>query len=175
MTDLLKLIRDLCLRRRGPQDMPYSVRLLVSFIAADLLLDLLAATVLGDAEGALQRFLLLTSFDLIALNIALSLRELRPRFVQTATALIACDVAFTLLMLPLKFAAGAPPVTPQDLTPLQVLIAWLSLGIFVWKIMVDANILRHALNLPAIGGYLLALLWIVAEAGLLVSVFGDKL
>lgn len=175
MNDLLQLIRDLCLRKRGPQDMPYSAQLLMVFLGVDLLLDLIAASVLGDAKNALARFLLITSFDLIALNMLLSLREVRNRFVQTATALIACDVVFTMLMLPLKFGAGAPPVTPQDLTALQVLIAWLSLAIFVWKVMVDANILYQALNLPKLGGYLLALLWIIAEGALLISIFGDKM
>ena len=175
MNDLLKLIRDLCLRKRGPQDMPYAPQLLMFFIGADLLLDLLTSLLLGEAGNTFARFVLITSFDLIALIGVLSLRNLRSRFIQTASALIACDVVFTVLMLPLKLATGAPPATAQDLTPAQVLIAWLSLGIFVWKVMVDANILRQALNLPALGGYLLALLWMIAEGALLVSVFGDKL
>jgi hypothetical protein len=177
MSDLLLLIRDLCLRKRGPQDMPYSLRLLLIFIGLSLLLDLIVASMLGDVENTLAHFLLVTSFKLIALNIVLSLRDLRSRFVQTASALIACGIVFELIALPLKSAINGilPTTPPQDVTPVQMLAMWLTLGIFVWKVMVDANILRQALNLPALGAYLLVLLGIFAEAALLISVFGDTL
>lgn len=165
MSDLLLLIRDLCLRRRGPQDMPYSVRLLLIFIGAELIIDLLVANALGYTENSLSRFLLITSFKLIALNIVLSLRDLRSRYVQTASALMACSVVFTLMLFPLQFAmTGFTPTTqPQDVTPLQMAAMWLTLGIVVWKVRVDANILRQALNAPAFAAYVLAIVAVVIQ------------
>ncbi len=165
MSDLLLYIRDLCLRRRGPQDMPYSLRLLLIFIGAELTIDMLVANVLGYTENSLSRFLLITSFKLIALNIILTLRDLRARYVQTASALMACSVVFTLMLFPLQLAMSGftPNTAPQDVTPLQMLAMWLTLAIVIWKVRVDANILRQALNAPAFAAYLLAILAVVIE------------
>jgi hypothetical protein len=57
---------------------------------------------------------------------------------------------------------GPPPATPQDLTPVQILLAWIALGLIAWKLSVDAHILRHALETPFAFGFLLALTWTIA-------------
>jgi hypothetical protein len=73
MPPLLQLIRDICLLRRGPQDVPYSIPLLAAVAVACVVLQLGVAVVrnvpLGQVLGAALIWLL---FTLSALNLILT-------------------------------------------------------------------------------------------------------
>jgi len=94
--------------------------------------------------------------------IALAMRGLGSRYVQTASALVACSIVFSLLVLPLAFLAGPLP-TDAALTPLQTLLVWASFALFVWSVLVDAHIIRRALDAPFGLGVALALAWTIAD------------
>jgi hypothetical protein len=163
MRQLLLLLRDLCQLRRGPQDMPHSPRLLIGVCIASLLLQLGIVRVLGIAGDALGAGVLSLAFNLGVLYLLLNLRGLTSRFVQAALALLCCAMVFSLLSLPIVLLAGGHPPTPEQVTPLQLLLGLVALPIVVWKLVVDAHILRHSMNLPFLGGLAVALLWLVAE------------
>jgi hypothetical protein len=167
MGRLLHLLWDICRLRRGPQDLPYSPQLLVIVCALFLGFQLFAASVLGAEEGSFGAGLLSLAFNLGALFLLLGLRSVGNRFVQTALALVCCGLLFTVLTLPIAFSVGG--LTPEQMTPLQklVILAWLPLQI--WKLMIDANILRHALNVPFLVGIVIALLWLIAELALIAA------
>ena len=158
---LALLVRDICQLRRGPEEIPYSRRLLVVLIGASLALDVLSERVLGGHD-ALARSLVSTLLVLGLCWIALSVRQLGNRYVQTASALVACSIVFSLLVLPLAFLAGPMP-GDATLTPLQTLIVWASFAIFVWSVLVDAHIIRRALDAPFGLGVALALAWTIAD------------
>jgi hypothetical protein len=101
-------------------------------------------------------------FTLGALNVILTLRGLRNRFVQTATALLGCTLVFILLNVPILLLIGDPPTTVQQLSSLQVLLVLVSLPLLVWKVLVDAHIFRHSFDVPYLSGVVIALLWIIA-------------
>jgi hypothetical protein len=157
------VLRDVILLRRGPQDMPHSPRLLVWVCAASLLLQLAIASVLAVPGDALGAGLIGLAFNLGVLYLLLNLRGLRARFVQAALALTSCAIVFAILSVPIVLAVGGKPPTPEAITPLQALLGMLALPIVVWKLIVDAHILRHSLNLPFAAGLLIALFWIIAE------------
>lgn len=163
MPPFFLLIRDICLLRRGPQDVPYSPILLLAVASACVIVDIAVASArvisLGDA---LAGTLLGLAFTLGALNLLLTLRGLRHRFVQTATALLACALAFTMLNLPLLLLAGNGPITAATATPLQLLLSVVGLPLLVWQVIVEAHVLRHSLNVPMLTGVMIAILWIVA-------------
>lgn len=167
----LRLVRDLCQLRRGPEDMPYAPQLLMGLILASVLLDMALGAALGVEGSILPRSLMSTALILGLCWTALTARGLGARFVQAASALIACAMVFSLLMLPIAALTGAPPETPEQLTPVQVLLAWTALAVIVWKLSVDAHILRHALNAPFALGFLLAVAWAVADWALGRAVF----
>ncbi|HSN01575.1 MAG TPA: hypothetical protein VLS52_11255, partial [Rudaea sp.] len=77
--------------------------------------------------------------------------------------LTSCAIVFAILSVPIVLAVGGKPPTPETITPLQALLGMLALPIVVWKLIVDAHILRHSLNLPFAAGLLIALFWIIAE------------
>ena len=163
MPPFVYLIRDICLLRRGPQDLPYSVSLLVAVAAAWTVLQLGVAVARAvPLNGVLAGAALELMFTLGALNVILTLRGLRNRFVQTATALLGCTLVFILLNVPILLLIGDPPATVQQLNPLQILLVLVSLPLLVWKVLVDAHIFRHSFDVPYLSGVVIALLWIIA-------------
>jgi len=92
----------------------------------------------------------------------LSIRGLRNRFVQAATALLACALAFTLLSLPLLLLTGEPPKSAATATRLQLIVSAIGLPLLVWQVIVEAHVLRHSLDIPFLSGIMIAILWIVA-------------
>ena len=167
MPPFFYLIRDICLLRRGPQDLPYSVPLLLSVAAGCVLLQL-GVAIARDASlsGVLAGAILWLMFTLGALNLVLTLRSLRNRFVQAATALLGCALAFTLLSLPIALLVGEPPTAGEKMTPLQLLLGLVSLPLLVWKVLVDAHVFRHSFDIPFLSGVVVALLWIIAAMAL---------
>ena len=167
------VIVDLCRFRSGPQELPCSTRLLGFLLLASVVFDVGYGNLLDIKESVLGQSLL-TLIVLLGLSwIALSIRRVRHRYVQTAIALVACSIAFSLLILPLAWLFGGPQ--PVDTPPSsgQMLIAWLGLGVMVWKIAVDAHIVRQAIESSFAIGFLLALSWAVAHFALSRLLFGD--
>ncbi|MGA9342824.1 MAG: hypothetical protein WBV61_10925 [Rhodanobacteraceae bacterium] len=169
--DFLRLVRDLCQLRRGPEDVPYAPRLLLVLIIASVSLDVALGAALDVKGSILPRSLLSTALILGLCWTALTARGLGARFVQAASALIACSMVFSVLMLPIAALTGAPPSSPDQLTSMQVLLAWTALAVIVWKLSVDAHILRRALNAPFALGFLLAFAWALADWALGRAVF----
>ncbi len=172
MHEILIIVRDLCQLKRGPQDLPYSPPWLIALIAASVLVDLLIAMMTGVEDGVLSRSLFSTGFAIAVLYALLGMRNLRARFVQAAMALVSCAMVFSLLILPLALASGKLPLNPQQLSPLQVLLAWLSFAMIIWKFTVDAHILRHALNIPFFAAMLIAIMWSIVDLTLARLFFG---
>jgi hypothetical protein len=159
----LVVVRDLCQLRRGPQDLPYSPILFGLLVAVSVVLDLAMGGLIEGTSNVLARSLLSTTLILALCWTALSLRQFRNRYVQTASALVVCSIVFTLLILPVIYLAGPAPEAPHQLTPRQVLLGWAMLAIIVWNLAVNANILRHALEAPFALGMALATAWALAD------------
>ena len=164
MLPLLYFLRDVIALRRGPQDAPYSPRLLVALCATSLLLQLAIAHLLKAEGETLGPGLVALGFNLGLLYLLLNLRKLTNRFVQSALTLLGVALLFQLLSLPIVLLVGGhPPSSPDHLTPAQVLLGVVSIPIVIWKLIVDAHVLRHSLDLPFISGLVIAVCWIIAE------------
>ncbi|MEO5622255.1 MAG: hypothetical protein ABJB02_07350 [Dokdonella sp.] len=163
---------DLCRWRGGPQDFPFAPRLLAGLFVAGLALDLLVASALDDDAHALARSVLSSGIVLGLCWVALAIRGVRNRYVQTATALLACSLAFSLLQLPLALLAGPAPAPTAELSTLQVLIGWMTLALFVWQVSVDAHIMRQAMDASFGLAFALILSWVLAYWALDRIVFG---
>jgi hypothetical protein len=163
MPSFFELIRDICLLRRGPQDLPYSIPLLGTVIAACIIVQVAVAVAKNaSVQGVLAGAALWLLMTLGALNLILTLRGMRNRFVQAATALLGCALVFTLLSVPIALLLEEPPTPPQQLAPLQLVLGLISLPLLVWKIVVDAHVFRHSFDVPFLSGIVIALLWIIA-------------
>ena len=170
---LSEIVVGLCRFRSGPQDLPCSSGLLIAVLGASVLLDYGSGSLLGYDDTLLARSLLSISLLLALCWTALSIRGLGNRFVQTATALVACSMAFSLLILPLAWLFGDPQGSEVILAPAQVMIVWLGLAVLIWKVAVDAHIVRQAIDAPYWLGLLLAISWAIADYALSRALFGD--
>jgi hypothetical protein len=171
LAHLALVVRDLCQLRRGPEDLPYSKALFGFLIAASVALDLVTGIWLEGMTDALPRSLVSTGLVLGLCWIALAMRHFGNRYVQTASALVACSIVFSLLILPFVWLAGPTPVPPAQLTPLQVLFGWATIGIIVWNLVVNAHIVRRALDAPFALGLALAIAWTLADWALAHALF----
>jgi len=164
MYQLLYLLRDVIQLRRGPQDAPHSPGLLVALCAASLVLQLAIARLLKVDGETLGAGILALAFNLGLLYLLLSVRKLTNRFVQAAFTLLGVAIVFQLLSLPIVLLTGGHPPTAADhLTPAQALLGIVALPIVIWKLIVDAHVLRHSLDLPFVSGLAIAVCWIIAE------------
>ena len=170
MPSFFSLIRDICLLRRGPQDLPYSVPLLVMVAIAFVVLRLGLAIATGVSLGMmLAGALLWLLYTLGTLNLILSLRGLRNRFVQAATALLGCTLAFDVLSAPLALLLGDLPKVPTELTGVQSAVILISAPLGIWNIVVVAHVFRTSFGIPFLSAGLFALLWIVSAAVLVAA------
>lgn len=157
MRALLDLFLDICLFRKGPQDVPMSWTLLKF-----ALLTYGFSSLLVLAVGlALSPALLLTLVDmglLAGLTYGvLSFTHHTPRFVQTLTALLGTGTLIQLIALPIAVwtvqgmaqnrSAGLPD--------------FLYLGLLGWSIAILAHILHHALGVSRGMGFLYTLGYIM--------------
>jgi hypothetical protein len=171
---LLALLRDLLLMRRGPQDLPYSPPLLAALCVLSVLVDhaLAAALVEGGAPTLRVLFSLSVLVGLPAL--ALAMANLSARWVQTATALVATGIVFSLFALPIVSGVGELPEDPSKLTRSQMVFAWLSMALLAWQVAVKGSIFRHALGVPLRAGVLLAIAFFAIELVLGIALFGSR-
>jgi hypothetical protein len=167
MPPFFQLIRDICLLRRGPQDLPYSIPALIGVAAGCVALQLGVAFARNlPINGVLAGAVLWLLATLGALSLILNLRGLRNRFVQAATALLGCALVFTLLSMPIALLVGEPPITAEQMSPLQLILGLVSLPLLIWKVIVDAHVFRHSFDVPFLSGVVIALLWIIAAMAL---------
>ncbi len=125
IADLLPIVINLCRFRGGPQDIPYRPSLLLGLLIASIALDLVSAELLGVSEAALGRSLFSTGLLLSLCWLALRICGFASRYVQTASALVACSIVFSLLIVPLALLFGDAPAEQSTVSPAQALVAWL--------------------------------------------------
>lgn len=160
MASLISAFRDLCQFRSGPQDLPYAPRLLVGLVLASVLVRTVAAQMFAppDLSPSPLRAALATLFVLALLHTLLTLRRFANRFVQTALAWTGLDLIFLALSLPLLLGMGKPPSSPEAMTPAQLVLMWPVLALMIWKLAVQVQVLRQALEVRLAAAILIALL-----------------
>ena len=166
-SSLLREVLELCRLRGAPERLPYSPRLFATLFVAGGAVDALIAMDVSDAGTALAHSLLGSVVVLGLCAIALAIRGLANRYVQTATALLACGLVVSLAQWPLLWMAGPLPVanpgaTPAPPAPSTVLLAWLSLGLLAWQLLVYARIMRAAMESTMPFALALVISWLVA-------------
>lgn len=176
MPDFLLTLRDIVLLRRGPQDLPYSPSLLIAVTVAAALMNYLLGTVLfAEPRTELLNNALGVGLCLGVLYLVLLGKQRQERFVQTALASMLAEVLNLALLLPLAAAAGPMPLKepkPEDINGLQVLLMLPMAAIGLWKFVIEAHVLRHALEVRLILALPLAFAIRFAAAILLIALLG---
>ena len=168
MAKLLNQFVDICLLRAGPQALPASGLLLVLTGLAGLLSGTL---VIISGFGGLMAAFSAQTLDLLLiatlLYVALAVRGLQPRFVQSATALFGCGVLINLAAMPVQLMLSQQ----EQASPVATLGLLFYLVLLIWAIVVIAHILRHALEVRFAAGMLLSLGYFLLVNWLVQSLF----
>lgn len=139
MQQLFKLFWEICLLRKGPQDVPSASVLLGVLFVFGFVVDMFMAINFVDLQSAL---LLVLSNMLVLFAVVIGLLVVfrySNRIVQTITTLIGTGIIFSFLRIPLMFIFKALPDNAGMFGLLEIFI-------LIWSLVVVAHILRHALS-----------------------------
>jgi hypothetical protein len=150
----------LCLLRTPPQDLPHAPPLVVGFAVAGITLTTLVGFLVGEADELLPRALVSTGVLLGFSATALAVRRLGHRWVQTATALLATDLAVSLVQTP--FLLAMLPIADPP-TAAQALLGWVLVLTFFWQLGINAHIMRHAMDAGFGFALVLVATWAIAN------------
>lgn len=159
----LVLFVDICLFKKGPQDVPASRFLMVLALIAYAIVGELLLSVEADWWVAGQQVVVEAALLLGYTAAVLYFVGRGSRFLQTATALLATDaIISTPGALVLHWWLANPAVRAFQM----VLFA-----LMIWHIAVVGHILRHALSRPLSNGFVLAVLYVVLSYQVMNALF----
>ncbi|VAX00866.1 hypothetical protein MNBD_GAMMA21-2307 [hydrothermal vent metagenome] len=160
MHTLFRLFFDIALLRKGPQDVPYSLFLLVFLFVFEFTMDI-AINLIPDFEGKTLDFWINARFYVVAnavivvfIYIIFKFYGKADRFVQSLTAITGAGLILIFIQLPAKFlvmnSAGNEPSMPVALAVL------FSLVVLVWNLAIYINVFRLALSTSRINAGMLS-------------------
>lgn len=164
MYQLIVLFFEICILRKGPQDVPASpwlVRLLfVPYLLVNLLILLLDAGWLHALTQIAVETVLMVGFCYPLLYFA----GKTARFPQTLAALLGTDSVISLCAIPAVASLGS------QIGDVALIVM---LGLMAWHWLVNGHIFRHALDRPFLFGLALAFLYILISTQVMSLLFTD--
>jgi hypothetical protein len=153
MFDLIKLLFNICLLKKAPQDLPFSINLLKILVIINIIINFLLMNMSVNWFSALLKaavgILLLCGFSWLCLFFSGKLR----RFYQTTTALFGTDSLIDLFALP---TIATMAVNQGGLLAFLVMMA-----LIIWHWVIMGHIMRNALQQSFSFSLGLALLYLV--------------
>lgn len=165
MTQLLKLIFDICLFRKGPQDIPESkALLLLLFIPIYAATSFLILILSIDAIHSILQALAGITLTLFSCKIILYIAKKPERYIQTASALIATDSLINFFAL---------PVMSTLLVQGSTLAFFSIIVLMFWHWLVSGHIFSNALAQPFSFGLGIAFLYILLSYQVMALLFPE--
>lgn len=140
MQQLAKLFWEICVLRKGPQDVPAAHILFWLLLLLGLIVDLIIAVNFIDFEHALLVVLANAAVLFGVVILLLAILGFANRIFQTLTTLIGTGLVFSFIRLPVMFVVK---LVPQN----AGMFGFVEIIILVWSLVVIAHILRHALSI----------------------------
>jgi len=163
MFEITKLFWDICLLKKAPQDIPYSVwffRVTVAIYAFTSFLIIYLSTGWWEAmQQVLVGIVIIVTITLIILLLA----SKTARFYQTATAILGTDAMINFFAIP----ALATIITGRA-SEISNLILF---GLMIWQWLISGHIFRNALSANFPFGLGVALLYIVISYWVMATLF----
>ena len=159
---VLPRLAELLRLRSGPQDLPAGWALAIALSLAYILEGFVADQILGETETA-PRSLMAITVQFLIISTMLTLRKQAERIPQTLSALAGVGIIFGFMSIILIYQA----IPGQD----QPTLALVWFGVFLWSLVVDAHIYRHALSITMSRGMLVAVIIFACNFFLIQAVF----
>ena len=157
MWQLASAIGEIALRRRGPESLPDSSfltgLLLTIFVLASLIYLLMHGGLSWLSLGNLAAQVVLVFAFVFAV---LTFFRLERRYWQTMSAILGVNIIVLLVYFPV--AAGGLLLNVNLATGLFFAIR---LGLFLWSVVIEAQIFARAVSQPLILGFMLEILYVL--------------
>ena len=163
---LIKLFLDICLFRKGPQDVPAYTVLFWFALLAFFLVGLIEAFFTGQWLEAMYKSLLEGTILLAFVWISLMVSGKPNRLLQTAIAALGTDAFIS------SFGIVLAVVSIFASNPINPAIQLLFLALLLWHMAVVAHILRHALSQSLVIGVMLSIVYVAFTFQMIVLLFG---
>lgn len=160
---IFRLLLDICLFRKGPEDVPASSILLGVTLLAYVLVGLFLLSFQTGLDIALPQVLAEGVMNLAFLGFLLWIANKPHRFLQVAIALVGSDALISLLALPLLLAQGVEGLAGVTHLPL--------LGMMIWHVAVSGMIFGRAISKSLPIGIAVALLYTLLSVQVMATLF----
>ena len=167
MKELIQLFTQIALLRRGPQDLPASMLLLVITALAYLLVNLVVIGLMPPLKGWVEHPLIDIAFTLVWYAVLLRLAGRSERNLQTTTAVLGFQ---TVLAPPLIISNWLVLRFVQDQT-WQLPVFLMFLMLLIWAIAANGHIVKAALEWSSLASVGLVILQILAQEVLELALF----
>ena len=168
---LIKLFFDICLLRKGPQDLPASGLLLGLTIFANLVVSVVLLGLETDWADAVIQALVGGAMLLGFLFITLRVAGLMPRFLQTSIAMLGSDALISSFAVPLLAMMIVASPDEKSADAFLLILKTIFLIMMLWYVAVLAHILRHALSRPLGIALALAIVYVLASVQVMSLLF----
>jgi len=156
MLRLLSIFLAISFGQKKPQDLPYSIQLFWFLMFAAIILDVVNLRIILPMISAEWGILTIVSHSVIyysCLALLLLLMGFSDRINQTINSTLGCGLIISLLMTPLYLIMDDIPKPPE----LPGLPVFIYLALNIWMLFINAHILRHALSIHFVIGFILSL------------------
>jgi hypothetical protein len=165
MFEIIKLLFEICLFKKGPQNLPNSVWLLRILVIVDVGISFLMMNIRTDWFNSLLQavvgVLLVVGFSWIMLYLARRLE----RFDLTACALLGTDALISFFAL--------PGIASMMLGRGALLAFFVMIALMIWHWAVIGHIIRNALEQTLVFSLGLALLYILGSYQVMALLFPE--
>lgn len=170
MIRLFNFFVDVCLLRKGPQDLPASSVLLGICIFLHFVFSVVGESLLSTPPvKAVAWSALSITIVIVATTAALSLRGLGTRLQRVLTTFLGAEALLNIVFLPLSLALAQANANDQVANPL-ITLTWVFL--FFWGFAIDGQIFRNAFSSSFPTGVLIATLLFSVRYGVRNLLFG---
>lgn len=149
---LVRPFVEICILRKGPQDLPASGMLLGISVCAHTLTSIVLSVVTLNGWRAILAGITDTLLVLFLTGTLLYAHRQKTRLLQTLTAMTGTGAIITLVAIPI-FAWLYSIERSGGGSPLAGLLV---LGLIAWSLGISGHILRHALSIPYFLGIFIA-------------------
>lgn len=136
----LNLLFDICLFKKGPQDIPHSTLLFRLTIIGFAVINYLLIQLSVDSFQALLQLSVEIFIIISFTGLVLSMTNKLKRFLQTACALTGTDAIISLFAMPI--------IATLSLDSNNILAFFAMLALMIWNWLVTTHIIRQAINKP---------------------------
>lgn len=139
MSALIKILFDICLLRKGPEDLPANDSLMWLLVISSLVISLCLGSIIHGYKSAfVMSFAGVTITFIFAKILLLKKPE---RFIQTFSAMLGVTLLIDIISVPVIF-----PLLDENLNQtLKVLFSFLAIATYIWYVVVNGFIVSRAI------------------------------